>query len=206
MATEDACGSGAERLGERERWNRRYSERGIAPLRRRPAIWLVDNEDLLAGSSGRRALDVACGDGRNARYLAGLGLTVDAVDVSDVAIEALAAAVAQRGLPINPLRVDLTREPLPARRYDVIVQFNYLQRSLFPVLAQALVPGGVLIAETMLRAPDGHGGSGIDSRFLLEPGELRAAFPDLDVVRYREGVFERGNGPRSLASVVARRR
>jgi 2-polyprenyl-3-methyl-5-hydroxy-6-metoxy-1,4-benzoquinol methylase len=147
---------------------RKYTERGVAATQHLPAEWLVDNEDLLAGASGRRALDVACGDGRNAGYLAALGLAVGAVHLSDVAIDALRAAVAERGVPINPLRVDLTREPLPAKRYDVVVQFSYLQRSLFSILAEALVPG---------RRPD-----------------------------RREGVFERGNGRRSLASMVARRR
>ena len=207
MVSRDVRGSGAERVGERERWNRKYTEQGVAALRHRPAEWLVGNEDLLPAAPGCRALDVACGDGRNAGFLARLGLTVDAVDISDVAIDALRAAVAEQGLPINPLRVDLTREPLPATRYDVIVQFNYLQRSLFPVMAEALAPGGVLIVETMLRADGEHtAGSGIDPRFLLEPGELRSAFPEADIVRYREGAFERGGGHRSVASVVARRR
>jgi tellurite methyltransferase len=206
VASGDICGAGAERVGERERWNHKYTDLGVAALQHRPAEWLVDNKDLLAGASGCRALDVACGDGRNAGFLAVLGLTVDAVDISDVAIEALRAAVAERGVPVNALRVDLTRDPLPATRYDVIVLFNYLQRSLFPVLAEALVPGGVLIVETMLRVDGEHTGGSIDPRFLLEPGELRAAFPAVDIVRYREGLSERGNSRRSLASLVARRR
>jgi tellurite methyltransferase len=201
---DDVRRSTPERDGKRERWNRRYAERGVAALRGRPADWLVDNADMLAGPPGRRALDVACGDGRNAAFLTRVGLAVDAVDISDVAVDALRIAAAQRGASVNPLRVDLTREPLPAADYDVIVQFNYLQRSLFPALRRALAPGGILIVETMTRTHADHGGSPVNPRFLLEPGELRAAFAELEVVRYREGVFQRGNRRRALASLVAR--
>jgi tellurite methyltransferase len=205
-AAEVARHSRPECDGERERWNRRYAERGVDALRRLPAQWLADNEDLLAGPPGRRALDIACGDGRNAGYLAGLGLVVDAVDISDVAVAAVGAAAAERQVAVNPLRVDLACEPLPAANYDVIVQFNYLQRSLFPALPGALAPGGLLVVETMTSAHADELGSQLDPRFLLESGELRTAFPELEVVRYREGVFQRGDRRRSLASLVARHR
>lgn len=205
-AEDEVPGSAPERDGQRERWNRRYAERGVAALQGPPAEWLVDNEDMLAGPPGRRALDIACGDGRNAAFLARVGLAVDAVDISDVVVDALRIAAAQHGASVNPLRVDLAREPLPAADYDVIVVFNYLQRSLFPALRRALAPGGILIVETMTRAHTDHAGSAINPRFLLEPGELRASFPELEVVRYREGVFRRGNRRRALASLVARHR
>ena len=201
-----ACDTPPEREGERARWNRKYAERGVDALRRSPAEWLADNEDLLVGAPGRRALDIACGDGRNAGYLAKLGFTVDAVDISDVAVAALRAAAAELQASVNSLRIDLEGEPLPAADYDVIVQFNYLQRSLLPVLPSALAPGGMLIVETMTRAHADHVASPMDARFLLEPGELRTAFPELEILRYREGVFRRGNRHRALASLVARHR
>jgi SAM-dependent methyltransferase len=195
-----------EPLDPRERWNRRYVQRGVRAFPEAPAEWLIDNRSMLGGARGRRALDVACGDGRNAAYVAGLGFEVDAVDISDVAIDALQAAAIDRGLAVIPRRLDLERDPLPGSHYDVIVQLNYLQRSLFEPLAQALAPGGILLVETVTRQHAEELGNAFDPRFLLDRNELRTSFPDLEVVRYEEGVTERSGRPRAVASLVARRR
>jgi tellurite methyltransferase len=148
---------------------------------------------------------VACGDGRNAAYLAQLGFAVDAVDVSDVAIEALRAAVAARGLSVHPVRLDLEHDGLPGASYDVILQINYLQRDLFGGLARALAPGGLLILETFTQADLEVLGNHVEARFLLEADELPAAFPDLEVIHYREAVVEHGGRKRAVAGLVARR-
>ncbi len=173
--------------------------------RESPAEWLVEHAALLRG--GGRALDVACGDGRNALYLAQLGYMVDAIDVSDVAIGALRRAVQQRGLAmtIAPRVVDLEREPLPAGPYDVIVTLNFLQRDLFGPLQDALAPGGLLLYETLGQAHVDELGNDFNPDFLVAPGELLAAFDGLEVVAQREGVVERSGAPRGVASLVARR-
>jgi SAM-dependent methyltransferase len=189
----------------RERWNRRYTERGLTPFPDRPAEWLAENRELIAALAGRRALDVACGDGRNSLYLAELGFAVDAIDVSDVVIAALQAAAAQRDLSVQARRVDLESEPLPAGGYDVVVVLNYLQRDLFGALGRALAPAGVLIAETVARAHVEELGNPFDPRFVLADNELLHAFPELVVRHYREGVAERGGKPRGVASLVAER-
>jgi tellurite methyltransferase len=189
----------------RERWNRRYAERGVSAFPALPAQWLIENRALLSGADGPRALDLACGDGRNAAYLARHGFTVDAVDISDVAIDALQAAATDRGLPVKPIRLDLERDPLPGTDYDVIVQINFLLRSLFGALAQVLAPGGLLIIETVTRKHADQLGNAFDPRFLLEREELRKSFSTLDMLRYQEGVVERSGRPRAVASLVARR-
>jgi tellurite methyltransferase len=179
----------------RERWDARYRERGT--LAGPPSDWLATNQALLRGT---RALDLACGTGRNALFLAGLGFTVDALDISQVAIEAL------RRLPgVNARTVDLEREPLPAGGYDVVVLINYLQRDLFAGAAAALAPGGVLVAETVTRAHVEQLGRSFDERFVLEPGELRHAFAGLEVLRYEEGVVQRSGRARAVAAIVAQR-
>jgi SAM-dependent methyltransferase len=179
----------------RETWNARYRERGNGPAP--PSDWLMQNRSLLAGT---RALDLACGTGRNARFLAGLGFTVDALDISDVAIETLEGVAGVRA------RVaDLEREALPTGAYDVVLIINYLQRDLFAAAAAALAPSGVLIAETVTRAHVEQLGRSFDSRFLLEPGELRGAFAGLDVLRFEEGVVQRSGRPRAVAALVAQR-
>jgi tellurite methyltransferase len=179
----------------RQTWNARYRERGTAPGP--PSDWLAAHHALLRGT---RALDLACGTGRNAVFLAGLGFTVDALDISEVAIEAL------EGVPgVHPRAVDLEREPLPAGEYDVVVLINYLQRDLFAGAAAALAPGGVLVAETVTRAHVEQLGRTFDRRYLLEPGELREAFRGLEALRYEEGVVQRSGRPRAVAGIVAQR-
>jgi tellurite methyltransferase len=193
----------------RERWNRRYSEPGWQPFPDRPSEWLTENREFLIGSGARRArraLDVACGDGRNSLYLAELGFAVDAVDVSDVAVAALRAAAVERDLAVEAHWMDLEAEALPIARYDIVVQLNYLQRDLFGALERALTPGGILIVETVSRAHVEELGKSFDPRFVLDDNELLRAFPDLRVRRYREGVTERSGRPRGVASLVAERR
>jgi hypothetical protein len=123
-----------------------------------------------------------------------------------VAIDALQAAATDRGLAVNPLRLDLENDPLPGSDYDVIVQLNYLQRSLFGALAHALATGGLLIIETVTRMHAEELGNDFDPRFLLDPGELLSSFSHLDVLRYEECVAERSGRPRAVASLVARSR
>lgn len=185
-----------------ERWNDRYAQ-GFTPFPDAPATWLVEHADLLGGPG--RALDVACGDGRNALYLARRGYEVEAIDVSDVAVEALRAAARERGLPITPRVVDLEREPLPAGPYDVVVTMNFLQRDLFGPLQDALAPGGLLIYETLGRAHVDELGRSFNPAYLLEEGELLRALDRLEVLDHFDGVAERPGGARGVGSIVARR-
>jgi tellurite methyltransferase len=187
----------------RERWNERRSEGGFEPFPDTPADWLVEHRRLLG--DGGRALDVACGDGRNALYLARLGFEVDAVDVSDVAIDALRAAAPERAPSVRPQVIDLERESLPVAEYDVVLNFNYLKRDLFGALERALLPGGWLVFETLGRAHIDELGKRINPAYVLDDNELLRAFPGLRVRRYREGVVARACGPRGIASLVAQR-
>jgi tellurite methyltransferase len=179
----------------RETWDARYRERGTAPGP--PSDWLAANQALLRGT---RALDLACGTGRNTLFLARLGFTVDALDISEVAIDALRGVMG-----VNARTADLEHEPLPIGGHDVVVLINYLQRDLFAGAAAALAPGGVLVAETVTRAHVEQLGRSFDERFLLEAGELRHAFGGLEVLRYEEGVVQRSGRARAVAAIVAQR-
>jgi tellurite methyltransferase len=189
--------------GARERWNERRRREGFEPFPEIPSEWLVEHRELLSGHG--RALDAACGDGRDALALSRLGYDVDAIDVSDVAIAALRAAADQHALSIRPRVVDLEREPLPDNTYDAVVCINYLQRDLFAQLEHALLPGGLLIVETFGRAHLDELGADFNPAYVLERNELLRAFPGLHVVHYREGVTQRSGAPRGVASIVAQR-
>ena len=134
---------------------------------------------------------------------------VDAIDVSDVAIDALRAATQARGLAmtIAPRVVDLEREPLPAGPYDVIVMLNFLQRDLFGPLQDALAPGGLLVFETLgARRTSTSSATASTRPTCSSPASCRAAFARLEVVDQHEGVAERSGGPRGVAGIVARSR
>jgi tellurite methyltransferase len=189
----------------RDRWNRRYRERDPATVLGPPSEWLIQNRAEIDRRAPGRALDLACGTGRNAVHLAERGFTVDALDVSDVAIAALDELAQKRGLVIRARVSDLEREPLPQHRYDVVVLINYLQRSLFEAIPSSLTPDGILVAETVTRAHIEEVGRPFDPSFVLESGELEHAFPGMTVVRYQEEVTERSGRPRAVASLLPRR-
>jgi SAM-dependent methyltransferase len=164
-----------------------------------PSGWLVSNAAWLP--SRGLVLDVACGRGRNALWLAARGLEVVAVDRDVEALETVAAAAADRHLPVSTVVCDLEAgDPrLGVARFDAMVVTNYLHRPLFPALLAALRPGAVLIYETFTRQ-QAERGRPTNPAFLLEPGELRRLVHGLEVLAEREGEVE----GRFIASIVAR--
>ncbi|MEJ2802099.1 class I SAM-dependent methyltransferase [Comamonadaceae bacterium PP-2] len=138
---------------------------------------------------GGDALDVACGSGRHARWLAQSGFGLHAVDRDAQAIASLQQALP--GLPSSKLVCsDLEQAPWPfeGRHFDLVVVTHYLWRPLLPTLADSLAEDGVLIYETFTRD---QAGIGKPSRpdFLLQPGELlaHAGRAGLRVVAYEDG-------------------
>ena len=132
-----------------------------------------------------RALDLACGLGGNALYLAGEGFSVDAFDWSFEALRRLSAAARASARPVHAVACDLGRFPLPPGRYDLVVSVRFLDRSLWPSMVAALKPGGALVFETFTRRylekrPD------FPREYCLEEGELKAFSPTLRVARYQE--------------------
>jgi SAM-dependent methyltransferase len=192
---------------DRERWNRRYAERyADRAYRGQPARWLAEIEaSLHPPHAGARALDLACGPGRNAVWLAERGWSVDAWDLSDVALRILAAEIERReasGAPIavRPRKVDLDNAAIPPDSCDLVLNILFLDRHLWPSMAAALRPGGLLVFQTFVDAPGGRE-SEVSPTHLLQPGELRAAFEQLGLVTvsYDEA------GERSSARLLARR-
>ena len=166
-----------------------------------PALWLTEHAHLLPRQG--TALDVACGSGRHARWLAERGLVTTAMDRDTAAIARLRDEADRRHLPLRADALDLERGQvtLGTGAFDVVVVVHYLHRPLFPALRDALRPGGLLIYETFTRAQAARG-KPTNPAFLLEPGELRALVAPLEVIVEREGDVE----GTMLASVIARRR
>jgi len=169
----------------------------------RPADWLVRHRSLYAPG---RALDLACGRGRNAMYLAQEGFQVEAWDRDAEALEGLRSTADALGLSAPTTRlVDLEQAPeIPPASFDLITVFYYLQRDLVPTIVRALKPGGILVYETFLI--DNHERFNHPRRreFCLNHNELLSLFRELRVLTYREGAPVPDKGPFTAALVAQR--
>ena len=144
-----------------------------------PSAWVVRWAGRVA--TGGEVLDLACGNGRHARFLASRGHPVEAVDRDPDAIARLAGAQS-----VTVRCADLEGGPWPyaGRRFAGIVVVNYLHRPLFPLLLDALAPDGILIYETFAAGNERFGRPS-NPAFLLKPGELLEVVRDrLEVIAY----------------------
>jgi len=165
-----------------------------------PSSWLLSNIDLIPRAG--LALDVACGRGRHALFLARRGWAVRAVDRDADSIAALRAEADRLGVPLQADVLDLEagETDLGREAYDLIVVVHYLHRPLFPALLLALAPGGLLVYETFT-VDQARRGKPANPDFLLQHGELRDRLGSLTILRERDGVFD----GRDVAAVVARK-
>ena len=134
-----------------------------------------------------RVLDVACGQGRHARYLSALGCEVLGVDRDPSAQSAL------QDVPgVSVLIADIEAGPWPfeAASFDAVIVANYLHRPLFPRLIAALRPQGVLIYETFAAGNERYGRPS-NPDFLLQPNELLERSKPLCVVAFEQGRVDR---------------
>ena len=130
-------------------------------------------------------LDLACGRGRHARFLAGNGFRVTALDRDAEALRALQGV--EGVVTVLADLEDGSPWPLAARRFSGIVVTNYLHRPLFPLLRAALEDGGVLIYETFMAGNENYGKPS-NPEFLLRPGELFFGLGDgLSVLAFEQG-------------------
>jgi SAM-dependent methyltransferase len=165
---------------DRKRWDQRYRD-GSYRARPRETVLLQEWQPELPPG---RALDLACGAGRNALYLAACGYEVDAVDISPFALEQARAKARERELEVNWMEADLDDFVPEIGQYDLIVVARYVNRRLLPRLAAGLKPGGALVYEHHFRT-DLEVDGPKDPEFRLAPGELR------------QQLLPRGSGDRS---------
>jgi SAM-dependent methyltransferase len=149
-----------------------------------PSAWVRRFTASLA--RGATVLDLACGQGRHARWLARRGHAVLAVDRDAACGAALA------GEPgVRFLQADLEAAPWPfeGQRFDGIIVTQYLHRPLLAAIVAALAPGGLLVYETFAQGNERYGRPS-NPDFLLAPGELLATCRDLHVLAYEDGVLD----------------
>jgi SAM-dependent methyltransferase len=169
----------------KDSWNKRYTETGFL-WGVKPNRFLVSEcEDMAPG----RALDLACGEGRNAVWLASKGWQVTGVDFADTALSKAAQLAQAQEVNLEWVLADLTDYEPPAGEFELVMIF-YLQlaesvhRSILQKAARALREGGTLlvVGHDLTNLTDGHGGPQDPAR-LFTPDDVVSALPELRVVR-----------------------
>lgn len=184
-----------------KKWNSIYQQRSVADAS--PCRMLKDYSYFLPTSGD--ALDLACGLGGNAIFLARSGLNTLAWDISEQAVSQLNQYARENALPLRASQRNVEQSPPEPDSLDVLVVSNYLYRDHLPQLMSSLRKGGVIIYQThTVERPDGLAGPS-NPQFLLQPNELLSAFSSLHVLAFHDdslvGSLEKGF--RGSAGIVA---
>jgi 2-polyprenyl-3-methyl-5-hydroxy-6-metoxy-1,4-benzoquinol methylase len=165
---------------QREKWDKIYSRNFSDAV---PALVLTENASLIPDQG--HALDLACGAGANAIFLAQRGLTVDAWDISDVAIAELQRKANTHNLQISARVLDITPDTLKGKHYDVIVNCHYLDRAIMPMILKAASPSGIIFFQTFCRDKRLKIGP-TNPDFLLAKDELKLLTQNCEILVYRD--------------------
>lgn len=162
---------------DRIKWNQRFESEDAYLGERTSPFLLREIARIRQTAPGKRALDIACGEGRNSIFLAQHGFEVTALDISDVGLGKAAKRAEKEAVAIDFQRVDLDGYQF-TEKFDLIINFNFLLRDLITKAAQALSPGGVLIIDTIMESPQLLAANNHPAYFLRR-GELRRICKDL---------------------------
>lgn len=190
--------TGDDSEDDRRHWDQFYSTQTYV-FGKEPAAFVRENIDQLPVG---KALDIAMGEGRNAVYLAKKGFRVEGVDISEVALRKARRLARENHVSIQTINADLNQYAIRPDSYDVILNIDYLQRSLIPGIKKGLRKGGVVVyenytVEQLKNTKDKQ----LRRDYLLEKGELKRLFNDLEVIVYRET----NDGKDARASLIARK-
>ncbi|WP_104721566.1 class I SAM-dependent methyltransferase [Helicobacter mesocricetorum] len=181
-------------ISDKEKWDYRHANN---PAPTNPLELLVQN--IIFAKKGK-ALDIACGMGRNSLFMRDNGFVVDSVDISPFAISHL------QNLPnINPICANLDTFIIPKENYDLICNSFFLERRLFPFIIEGLKKGGILIFETFVKNDDESCNAPISNpSHLLRKNELLKAFLDLEILFYEEKLTQVSNNYSPAFAITAR--
>jgi 2-polyprenyl-3-methyl-5-hydroxy-6-metoxy-1,4-benzoquinol methylase len=178
---------------ERAHWDLKY-EQGLTALTQPDPFFISAYGQFVAKSFPKAgvALDLAGGLGRHALWLASRNWRVTVVDLSNVAIGKLSRAALELNVNLDLFVGDAAEYKFEPARFDLIVLFYYLDRSLFPKIVSALKPSGLLICKMSLQW-DSDGRFATVSANRLGRNELPLLVPELHVL-YQEERPVRGRG------------
>lgn len=183
-----------------QKWDQIYS----TPSESKPLELLTKNYFLLPQSG--KSLDLACGTGANALFLAEQGLESYAWDISENALNQLQHQAQKKSLQVNTLQQYISNKSFTSEFFDVIIVSRFLDRSLSHEIIDSLKPGGLLFYQTFIKEKININGSS-NPNFLLDRNELLYLFQPLQVIYYRENhqVGHLAVGERDLASFIGQK-
>jgi SAM-dependent methyltransferase len=182
---------------DRIKWDDRYRT-ATAAVELTVDPWFIEQ---VQGLQPGRALDVACGLGHDAVWLAKQGWEVTAVDISPVGLSHAAELAQSLGVTVDWIVGDLDEYVPPSASYELITVCRFLDRDRLPArLERALCPGGRLLYRTFCAGSNDTGHR--NPRFVLQPGELPRLFSGLSPLLYDEV----RSGPDQFARFVGCRR
>ena len=181
---------------DRNKWNQRYAEDSY---HKNNPVTLV--QDWLPRLPMGRVLDVACGAGRNAIFLAQAGHQVDAIDISRVGLNLARQKAENQGLSINWIEQDLDQPYQFDTEYDLIIVMWYVNLALISRLCDCLAPGGYLLCEEHLITDQEVIGPTC-SNYRVAPGDLREAVSGVDVLLYEESIEMNAEGEQVASARV----
>jgi SAM-dependent methyltransferase len=182
-------------------WDKRYRE-GFYGEEHEPHEFVQRHEHLIP--AGRPVIDIAMGPGADLLFLAARGFTVCGLEKSGEAIRIARQAASSRSVELQCVLGDALALPFKPARAGAVLIFYFLERKIMSQLAGLLAPGGILLYETFLKRQNGLDRPR-DPEYLLDDGELRDAFPDLEPLTYEEGVFVSGGKQRAIARYAGRK-
>jgi SAM-dependent methyltransferase len=193
---------------KRSDWNERYEATELLWSAGPNRFLVAETEGLTAG----RALDLACGEGRNAIWLAERGWHVTAVDYSDVALARASRIAATRGVSLELINADLLDWEPDRGAFDLVCVL-YLQlpagerQRVLAAAAHAVATGGtfLLVGHDLTNLADGHGGPS-DPAVLLTPEDVAAELPGLTVEKAERVYRDVDGAPRPAVDTLVRAR
>lgn len=186
---------------DREKWDQRYREDSY---RKNNPVNLV--RDWVPEITAGKALDVACGAGRNALFLATAGYQVDAIDISSEGLKMARQNAIEQRLEINWIEHDFDQPFEFDRDYDLILVMWFVNLGLVTRLCDCLASGGLLLCEAHLITDQAVIGPRADD-YRVAPGALRNAVAGLELLLYEESIETGQDDGERVASarVVARK-
>ncbi len=191
---------------ESDKWNTRYQSTGnsVVTANLSPAYILQEFQHLLPDQG--KALDLACGLGANALFLAQHNLETHAWDISSVAIEKLNNEANSLNLNTKTEVRDVVAKPPEEKSFDVIVVCHFLERKIMPNIISALRQNGLLFYQTFTKARVQDTGPS-NENYRLGKNELLRLCENLDVIVYREEdlIGDTASGFRNQALYIGQR-
>jgi len=176
-------------MNSRNKWNTKHKERLHDQMEPVPNLRL---KVMSANLNGGTVLDLACGLGGNSLFLARKNYDVQAVDISNVAINYIQEQALIEKLKIHPMVCDLTKWNelnWQNNSFDLVVITYYLDRTLFPFVKRIIKKKGYFFMETYYQSPQNEI-QRLSNQYKLQPKELLAEFGDWNVLSFEENELE----------------